>query len=89
MNILIAIKEKKVKVSLFDGTIEKDSLEIIEEHSLSKKLLPSIEELLARNNFDRQNVKEMRVESDQNETFTTTRIAKAVEEVWIFSKNVV
>ena len=85
MNIIITIKEKKVKVSLFDEETEKDSLEIIEEHSISKKLLPSIEELLKKNNLEVQDIKKVRVESDQDDTFTTTRIARTVEGAWNFS----
>lgn len=85
MEIVIKIKEKKVKVLLFEGEIEKDSLEIIEEHSISKKLLPSIDELLKKNKLEIKDVKKVQVESDQDDSFTTTRIARTVEEVWGFA----
>jgi len=85
MEILITIKEKKVKMALLEGEAEKDAVEIVEEHSLSKKLLPEIDGLLIRNGLAARDIKEMRVESDQDETFTTTRIAKTVAKAWNFA----
>lgn len=85
MEILITIKEKKVKIALFEGEKEKDSLEIVEEHSLSQKLLPEIDELLKRNKLEAKDVKNVQVESDQDESFTTTRIARTVAETWNFA----
>lgn len=82
MQILIKIKEKTVKIVLLDGGKAVDALEITEEHALSRELLPGIDTLLRRNNLTPKKVVRMRVESDQNENFTTTRLAKAVAEVW-------
>ncbi|MFA7319124.1 MAG: hypothetical protein WC022_00795 [Parcubacteria group bacterium] len=85
MEILIEIKEKKVKIKLLDGKKEVDSLEIVEEHSLSKKLLPVIDELLKRNKLEVKEVEKVRVLSDQDDAFTTTRIARTVAETWNFT----
>jgi len=82
MQILITIKEKKVKITLIDGEKEQDGLEIVEEYALSQKLLPKIDELLKRNGLAPKDIKEVRVESDQGENFTTTRIAKTVAQIW-------
>ncbi len=82
MEILITIKEKKVKVALWDKKMEKDTLEIVEEHSLSQKLLPEIDKLLKRNKLASQDAKKVRVESDESDAFTTTRLAKAVANAW-------
>lgn len=85
MEILITIKEKKVKIKLLDGKKEVDSLEIVEDHSLSKQLLPEIDTLLKRNGLEVREVENVRVSSDQDESFTTTRIARTVAETWNFA----
>jgi len=85
MKIVIVIKEKTVKVVLFDGKKQKDLMEIVEEYNLSKKLLPGIEKLLKRNKLSKKDVLSVRVESDQGENFTTTRIAKTIAETWNFA----
>lgn len=85
MEIIITIKDKKVSIILLERKVEKDALKIVEEHSLSQKLLPSIDKLLKRNNLTAKDIKKMRVASDQDNTFTTTRIAKTVAEAWNFS----
>ncbi len=82
MEILITIKEKKVKVALMENEVERDVLEIVEEHSLSQQLLPSIDELLKRNQLISKDIEKMRVESDRDESFTTTRIAQAAANAW-------
>jgi len=82
MRILIKIQEKKVKIVLWDGKKEMDSLEITEEHALSQELLPKIDALLKRNKLKPEEVVKMQVESDQGDAFTTTRLAKTVAEVW-------
>ena len=87
MQIIITIKEKKVQILLKEGEKEQDSLEIVEEHALSQRLLPEIDRLLKRNNLRPQDVAVMQVESDQGEAFTTTRIAKTVAQAWNFSHN--
>ncbi len=85
MEILIKIKEKKVRILLFENGAEKDAVEIAEEHSLSRELLPKIDELLKRNKLSTKDAESVHVESDQDESFTTTRIARTVAEAWNFT----
>lgn len=85
MEILIKIENKKVKVVLLNGNKEMDRVDILEEHSLSKKLLPEIDKMLEKNKLSAKNIKKIKVESDQGESFTTTRIAKAVANAWNFA----
>lgn len=82
MQILIAIKEKKVKIGLIDSQKEMDFVEIVEERAISQKLLPKIDELLKRNGLTPKDIGEVQVESDQGENFTTTRIAETIAQIW-------
>jgi hypothetical protein len=82
MKMRIAIKEKKVRLSLLRENQELDFREILEEKSLSEKLLLEIDSLLGKNNFSREDVPRIEVESDQNDNFTTTRMAKSVANAW-------
>ena len=85
-SILITIKDKKIRLSLIEKSQERDFLEILEERSLSEKLFPEIDKLLKRNNLKAEDVKKVAVSSDQGETFTTTRIAKAAAQAWNFTR---
>lgn len=82
MEILIAVKDKTIRLALRDNGREVDYAPIADERNLAEKLLPQIDRLLKRNNLAVKDVKKVRVESDQGETFTTTRIAETVAEVW-------
>jgi tRNA A37 threonylcarbamoyladenosine modification protein TsaB len=82
MIILIKIENREVKIGLKEGKREVDSIKIIEERSLSERLLPEIDGLIRKNKLKTQDIKEIKVESDQADSFTTTRIAKAVANVW-------
>lgn len=82
MEILIKIRDKKIKVILLDNGKETDFVNIQEERNLSEKLLPEINHLLERNKLRSQDIANIQVDSDQGETFTTTRIARAVANTW-------
>jgi len=82
MKILIKIRDKKIKVILLNSRKETDFVNIQEERNLSEKLLPEISRLLKRNKLCSQDIAKIQVDSDQGETFTTTRIAKTVANVW-------
>jgi tRNA A37 threonylcarbamoyladenosine modification protein TsaB len=84
MEILIKIENREIKVMLLQGKKEVDSFQIFEERSLSEKLLPEIDKLLKKNKLTFRDIKKMRVQSDQTDSFTTTRIAKAVAKAWNF-----
>ncbi|HRY82424.1 MAG TPA: hypothetical protein P5232_01810 [Candidatus Moranbacteria bacterium] len=87
MNILIGIKERKIKLELIKNGKKLDFLDIVEEYSLSEKLLPEIDRLIQRNGLKSEEIKEIKVESDQNDNFTTTRIAAAVANAWNWGKS--
>ena len=82
MQILITIKNKKTRLSLMEDGGERDFLEILEERSLSEKLLPRIDELLKKSSLSSKDIERIQIESDQNNNFTTTRIARAVANTW-------
>ena len=82
MQILITIKNKETRLSLREDGGERDSLELLEERSLSEKLLPRIDELLKKNSLSSKDIERIQVKSDQNDNFTTTRIARAVANTW-------
>ncbi|HHE45980.1 MAG TPA: hypothetical protein ENL05_01375 [Candidatus Moranbacteria bacterium] len=82
MRIIITIKNKQIHLSLKEKGKEIDALEILEERQLSENLLPKIDELLKRNKLISQDIKKIQIESDQNDNFTTTRIAKTVANTW-------
>jgi len=82
MEILIKIRDKKIRVILLNNRKETDFVNIQEERNLSEKLLPEISCLLERNKLHSQDIAKIQMDSDQGETFTTTRIAKTVADVW-------
>ncbi len=79
MNIEIKIKNKIVSIGLMGKSDEiLDRIVLSEERRLSEDLLPSIDDLLKKNNLEPKDVEKMTLESDMGENFTTYRIAKAV-----------
>jgi hypothetical protein len=82
MKVLITIKDRKVKISLYKGKKGIDFLDMADEYKLSEELLPEIDKLLKRNKLKPEDIRKMEVRSDQNDTFTTTRIAKTVAKMW-------
>jgi tRNA A37 threonylcarbamoyladenosine modification protein TsaB len=85
MEISIEIKNKKIKVYLRSGKKEMDSFNINEEYSLSENLLPGIDKLLRKNKIKREDIEKITVDSDQSESFMTTRIAKSVAGAWNYA----
>jgi tRNA A37 threonylcarbamoyladenosine modification protein TsaB len=84
MEILITIKDKIIRLSLLKEGKERDAADIREERSLSERLLPEIDNLLKKNKLTPEDIEKIEVKSDQNDNFTTTRIAKAVANAWNF-----
>jgi hypothetical protein len=82
MKIIIEIKNRKIKISLWEKGREKDFLDISDEYKLSEDLLPAIDELLKKNKLIAKDIKKVEVETDQDDNFTTTRLAKTVAETW-------
>ncbi|MDO9231581.1 MAG: hypothetical protein Q7U36_03855 [bacterium] len=82
MEIIIKIQERKISIILLQNKKEVDFLDIVEEHSLSEKLLPEIDQLLRKNKLKLEDIEKVTVDSDQEDNFTTTRIAKSVANAW-------
>lgn len=93
MKIVIKIKSGldrhvKIELHLMNGLESLDVFDFVEEHQLSEKLLPSIDEMLKKNKLRTDDIEEMSLISDVDESFTTYRIAKSVVNAFNFSKNV-
>ena len=88
MNILIEIKDKKVKIKLLQGRKEVDFLDITDEYQLSERLLPEIDQFLSKNNLKPEKINKINIKTDQNDNFTSTRIVKSVINTWNWVKTV-
>jgi len=82
MEIIIKIQERKIRIILLQNKKEVDFFDIVEEHSLSEKLLPEIDRLIQKNKLKLEDIEKVAVDSDQEDNFTTTRIAKSVANAW-------
>lgn len=82
MRILITIQDKKIKLALLDGKKKLDSWLIEDEHRLSEELLLRIDKMLKKNKFKPEDIGKIEVETDQTDSFTTTRIAKTTADAW-------
>ena len=74
--IIIKIEDKKIKLILKNKNKIIDEFFWEEERNLSQRLLVEIDNLLRKNDLTPKNIKEMRVETDIDDKFTTARIAK-------------
>ena len=88
MEILITIKEKKIRLVLQEKKREIGFVIVADERNLAEKLLPEIDKLIKRNKLIAWGVAKVRVESDQGDNFTTTRIARATAEAWNRARSV-
>jgi tRNA A37 threonylcarbamoyladenosine modification protein TsaB len=88
MKIVIKIQEQKIKIILFKNKKKVDFVDILEEHVLSEKLLPEINNILKKSKLKTEDIERVTVESDQGDNFTTTRIAKAVANSWNWAKGI-
>lgn len=82
MKLKIKIKNKQVTITLLRNNKPVDKLAFAEDYNLSEKLLPAIDRLLKKNKLAPKDVKEVNVRTDTPESFTTSRIAKAVGKSW-------
>lgn len=78
MEILIKIEKKKIKIILLVKEKKIDQKEILQERDFSEKILIEIDALLKKNKISSQKIDRIKVSSDENNNFTTTRIAKTV-----------
>lgn len=82
MLIEIEIKEKNIKLSLKDGKNLKEAVVFADERDSGRKLLPAVDKMLKKSQIMPKDVEKVRVSSDQSDSFTTARIAKAFANSW-------
>jgi hypothetical protein len=76
MNIILNISEDNhIKLSLFDGKKEIDSLKWKDENSLSRVLLANLDKLLQRNGVGLDKISGWQIISEVPQKWTTYRIA--------------
>lgn len=85
MKLIIEIKNKTVKIILLKNNKVIDNLIFAEDYNLSEKLLPAIDKLLKKNKLAPKDIEKVTVETDTPESFTTSRIAKAVGKAFNFA----
>jgi tRNA A37 threonylcarbamoyladenosine modification protein TsaB len=77
MRIILKINEdNNIKLSLFEGKKEKDSLEWKDENSLSRVLLSKIDQILKKNKIGLDKISGYKIISDVPENWTSARIAE-------------
>lgn len=86
MNLIIKIENRKVRIILEKEKNVLDEIHFDEEYNLSEKLLPSIDEILKKNNLKPEDISECQVDADIDDSFTTYRIAKAVANSFNWAK---
>jgi tRNA A37 threonylcarbamoyladenosine modification protein TsaB len=84
MNLIIVIRDKTVSITIVEKNKKINFLSFPEANNLSEKLLPAIDRLLKKNKLTPKDIKKISVSSDTPGSFTTPRIAKAVEKAWNF-----
>lgn len=82
MIIKIEIKEKNIRISLVDKKTVLAETIFSDEHSLGMKIIPEVDKMLHKSQKKAREVKKVLVNSDQSDSFTTTRIAKAFANGW-------
>ena len=87
MRIIITIKNREVRISLFQGETFLDEIIFTEENNILEKLLPSIDKLLRRNSLDSKKINKIDLKTDLAESYTTYRIAKATADTFNWAVN--
>jgi tRNA A37 threonylcarbamoyladenosine modification protein TsaB len=78
MYLIIDIKNKIINLNLKKQGKIISKISFPDEHNLMEKLLPAIDRLLKKNKLEIKDIKKAQVFSDQADSYTTARIAKAV-----------
>lgn len=78
MEIVIRIENQAVEILLKDNKKIIAKLNFPERHNLSERLLPGIDKLLKDNGLKPKDIKQLQLEAQARESYTTYRIAKAV-----------
>lgn len=81
-NLEIKIEDNQITLILRKDEEIVDEMKWSEYHNLSAELLSRIDELITRNGVDRNDVKNVSVNTGIDEKFTTVRIAKVVADTF-------
>lgn len=87
MIIIIEIKNKITKLILRNNLEKIDELVLASDENISEKLLPIFDELLKKNKLTTQDIENVEVETDLGDSFTSRRIAEAMRNAFLWTKN--
>jgi len=87
MQIIIEIKNKITKLILKNNSEKIDELVFEADENISEKLLPNFDELLKKNKLTTQDINNIEVETDLGDSFTSRRIAEAMRNAFLWTKN--
>ncbi|MDP1845942.1 MAG: hypothetical protein Q8L09_04320 [Candidatus Moranbacteria bacterium] len=89
MKIILTINEdNSIKLSLFEGKKEKDSIEWEDENSLSRFLLVNLDKLLRKNKIGLDKIYGYKIMSQVPENYTSFRIAKITLDSLMIGKKI-
>ncbi len=88
MILQVKIENKIVELSLSEKEKVLDALSFAEDHDLASNLLPNIDKLLKRNKLQPKDIEKMELKTDIAESYTSFRIAKAVEDAFNWSRKI-
>ena len=86
MSIIIVIKNKITKLILKKEKKVFDELVFLDKENISEKLLVLFDKLLKNNNLTTKDIKNIEIETDLGDTFTSRRIAEAMKKAFIWGK---
>ncbi|MEI7426230.1 MAG: hypothetical protein WCK16_04915 [Candidatus Moraniibacteriota bacterium] len=87
MIVIIEIKNKITKLILKNNSEKIDELVFEADENISEKLLPNFDELLKKNKLTTQDIDNIEVETDLGDSFTSRRIAEAMRNAFLWTKN--
>lgn len=79
------MRPELVEISLKDGRKTIDRSSFAEHQNLSEKLLVEIDRLLIKNGLTASDLSGVKVKSEIPQSYTSTRIAKAVEKAFNYA----
>lgn len=86
MKIAIKIENKNVEILLKKGKNVLEKVCFADERNLGEKIIPLVEDMLKRSKIGIKNIQKVEVISDQNDSYTTTRIAKTFAKTFTWGK---
>lgn len=86
MKIIIEIKNKVTKLILEEKEAVLDEFTFPEDHNISERLLPLVDELLKRHSLTPKDIENFSVETDLGDSYTSRRIAETVANVFNWEK---